>query len=100
MWADNLGISRTINVLEENAYRAWVKARKTEPYDLMLNQWYSDYADPANWYGDLVDQRLPQHALPNAAFNDLVTKGNAETDVAKRHRDLLGANKILEEEQP
>ena len=79
MWADNLGITATINVLEENAYRAWVKARKTEPYDIM-NQWYSDYADPANWYGDLVIADYRNSHFSNAAFADLVKKGNAEPD--------------------
>lgn len=100
MWADNLGINGTINVLEENAYRAWVKARKTEPYDLMLNQWYSDYADPTNWYGDLVISDYRNTHFQNAAFNDLVTKANAEADVGKRHALFLEANKILEVEQP
>jgi len=100
MWADNLGINGTINVLEENAYRAWVKARKTEPYDLMLNQWYSDYADPTNWYGDLVISDYRNTHFQNTAFNDLVTKANAEADVNKRHALFLEANKILEVEQP
>jgi len=100
MWADNLGINATINVLEENAYRAWVKARKTEPYDLMLNQWYSDYADPTNWHGDLVIADYRNTHFQNAAFTDLVKQANAERDVAKRHELFLAANKILETEQP
>ena len=100
MWADNLGITATINVLEENAYRAWVKARKAEPYDLMLNQWYTDYADPTNWYGDLVIADYRNTHFSNAAFADLVKQANAETDVGKRHALFLQANKILETEQP
>jgi oligopeptide transport system substrate-binding protein len=100
MWADNLGITATINVLEENAYRAWVKARKTEAYDLMLNQWYTDYADPTNWYGDLVIADYRNTHFQNAAFADLVKQANAEPDVGKRHALFLAANKILEAEQP
>jgi oligopeptide transport system substrate-binding protein len=100
MWADKLGIQVTINVLEENAYRAWVKARKTEPYDMMVNQWYSDYADPSNWYGDLVVGDYRNTHFSNAAFNELVRKGNGESDVAKRLEIFHAANKILEDEQP
>ena len=100
MWAEKLGIQVTINVLEENAYRAWVKARKTEPYDLMLNQWYSDYADPSNWYGDLVVGDYRNSHFANPAFNDLVKQGGGESDVAKRLEIFHKANKILEDEQP
>lgn len=99
-WAEKLGIHVNINVLEENAYRAWVKARKSEPYDLMLNQWYSDYADPANWYGDLVLNDYRNSHFSNGAFTDLVKKGNLESDVAKRLEIFHAANKILEDEQP
>jgi oligopeptide transport system substrate-binding protein len=100
MWQERLGVTATINVLEENAYRAWVKARKTEPYDLMINQWYSDYADPSNWYGDLVVGDYRNSHFSNATFNDLVKQGNAESDVAKRVEIFRAANKILEDEQP
>jgi oligopeptide transport system substrate-binding protein len=100
MWADKLGIQVTINVLEENAYRAWVKARKTEPYDMMVNQWYSDYADPSNWYGDLIVGDYRNTHFSNAAFNELVSKGSGESDVAKRLEIFHAANKILEDEQP
>jgi oligopeptide transport system substrate-binding protein len=100
IWAEKLGIQVTINVLEENAYRAWVKARKTEPYDMMVNQWYSDYADPSNWYGDLVVGDYRNTHFSNTAFNDLVSKGNGEADVAKRLEIFHAANKILEDEQP
>lgn len=99
-WAEKLGIQSTINVLEENSYRSWVKARKTEPYDLMLNQWYSDYADPANWYGDLVLNDYRNSHFANDQFAELVKKGNEERDVTKRREIFLAANKILEEEQP
>src|SRR5262249_31055897 len=100
MWSEKLGLQSTINVLEENAYRSWVKARKSEPYDLMLNQWYSDYADPANWYGDLVLNDYRNSHFSNQAFTDLVKQGNAEADVAKRREIFLSANKIVEDEQP
>ena len=100
MWADNLGIQGTINVLEANAFRAWVQQRKTEPYDIMVQGWWSDYADPANWYGDLIINDFRKSHFSNAEFAALVEKGNAEPDPAKRLEIFRAANKILEEEQP
>jgi oligopeptide transport system substrate-binding protein len=100
MWSENLGIQSQINVLEENSYRSWVKARKKEPYDVMLNQWYSDYADPANWYGDLFLGDYRNMHYEDAKFAELVNKGNAESDVAKRRQIFLEANKMVEDAQP
>jgi oligopeptide transport system substrate-binding protein len=100
MWADNLGIQGTINVMESNAFRAWVAARKTEPYDIMIQGWWSDYADPANWYGDLIINDFRKSHFKNDAFAALVAKGNAEPDPAKRLQIFREANKLLEEEQP
>jgi oligopeptide transport system substrate-binding protein len=100
MWADNLGIQVNINVLEANAFRAWVQTRKTEKYDLMINGWWSDYADPANWFGDLITADVRQNHFSNDAFAEIVKKGDAETDPAKRAEIFRAANKILEEEQP
>lgn len=100
MWADNLGIQGTINVMEANAFRAWVGQRKTEPYDIMIQGWWSDYADPANWYGDLLINDFRKSHFSNAEFAALVTKGGMEPDPAKRLEIFREANKILEEEQP
>jgi len=100
MWSENLGIQASINVLEENAYRAWVQSRKTEKYDTAIQGWWSDYADPANWYGDLVLSDFRQNHFSNAEFAALVEKGNSEPDPAKRIEFFRAANKILEEEQP
>src|SRR5262249_43094983 len=66
----------------------------------MLNQWYSDYADPANWYSDLLLNDYRNSHFSNQAFTDLVKQGNAEADVAKRREIFLSANKIVEDEQP
>jgi len=100
MWQEKLGIRTTINVLEENAYRAWIAARKKEPYDLVVEQWYSDYADPKDWYDDVFVQDARNMHFVNQKFDELVKQGNAETDQAKRVQIFQAANKILEEEQP
>ena len=100
MWSENLGITANINQLEENAFRSWVASRKAEPYDAMLNGWWSDYADPANWFGDLILADYRQNHFKTPEFAALVTKGNLETDPAKRTKIFRAANKILEDEAP
>jgi ABC-type oligopeptide transport system, periplasmic component len=50
----------------------------------MVQGWWSDYADPANWYGDLIINDFRKSHFSNAEFAALVEKGNAEPDPAKR----------------
>jgi len=100
MWSDKLGVSSQVSVLEENAYRAWIKARNTEPYEAVIEQWYSDYADPQDWY-DLVwakDYRNIHYSDP--AFTKLVDQGEAELSAQKRVALFRQANAILEKDQP
>ena len=90
MWADNLGIQGTINVLEANAFRAWVQQRKTEPYDIMIQGWWSDYADPANWYGDLIINDFRKSHFSNADFAALVDEGQCRAGSGETAGDLPG----------
>ena len=100
MWSDQLGISSDVSVLEENAYRAWIKARKTEPYEAVIEQWYSDYADPQDWH-DLVwakDYRNIHYHDP--AFVSLVDQAEAERNPQKRIALFRQSNAILEKDSP
>lgn len=100
MWSDKLGISSQVSVLEENAYRAWIKARKTEPYEAVIEQWFSDYADPQDWH-DLVwakDYRNIHYSNP--AFTKLVDQAEGELNAQKRIALFRQSNAILEKDQP
>ena len=100
MWSDKLGVSSQVTVLEEKAYRAWIKARKTEPYEAVIEQWYSDYADPQDWH-DLVwakDYRNMHYSSP--AFVKLVDQAEAELNPQKRIAIFRQANAVLEKDVP
>jgi len=100
MWKDNLGVTGKVEVLEENAFRAWVKARKDEPYDIQINGWYTDYVDPNNWYKEVfVDDYRNMH-FTDKEFVDLVGQGAYELDEAKRAELFTQADAILEREVP
>ena len=100
MWKDNLGVTGTVEVLEENAYRAWVTARKDEPFDIGINGWYTDYVDPNNWYKEVfVDDYRNMH-FTNEEFVALVEQAAFELDEAKRAELFTQADAILEREAP
>jgi len=100
MWKETLGLNVKVEVLEENAYRTWLNDRKTEPYDMAVSGWYTDYEDPNNWYKEVfVDDYRNMH-FTNQEFLDLVGSGAYELDAAKREQTFLQANAILEREVP
>jgi oligopeptide transport system substrate-binding protein len=100
MWKTNLGLTVNVEVLEENAFRTWLNDRKTEPYDMAVSGWYTDYEDPNNWFKEVfVDDYRNMH-FTNQEFLDLVAAGAYELDPAKREQTFLAANKILETEIP
>ena len=100
MWKDNLGVNGQVEVLEENAYRAWVNARKDEPFDIGINGWYTDYVDPNNWYKEVfVDDYRNMH-FTNEEFVDLVNQAAYELDETKRAELFTQADAILEREVP
>ncbi|QND29777.1 peptide ABC transporter substrate-binding protein [Sinorhizobium meliloti] len=100
MWQENLGISASINVMELKAFAAWVNARKNAPYDVLTALWVSDYADPENWYGDLITDDYRNSHFQNEEFAALIKKAKAATDETQRIAAYQKANKILEEQQP
>jgi oligopeptide transport system substrate-binding protein len=100
MWSENLGISASINIMESKAFAAWLSARKSEPYDVLTSTWVSDYADPENWYGDLVTDDYRNTHFQNAEFGSLIEQAKTATDNTKRVEAYQKANKILEDQQP
>jgi oligopeptide transport system substrate-binding protein len=100
MWKDNLGVTSTVDVLEENAFRSWLNARADEPFDLAISGWYTDYEDPNNWYKEVfVDDYRNMH-FENEEFIDLVNQAAYELDEAKRAELFDQADAILERDVP
>lgn len=100
-WKDTLGITANVTVLEENAYRAWVKDRATQPYQVVVEQWYSDYADPQDWYDQVFGADDSRHMHYNdPAFLSLLQQADAATDPTTRIGLYKQADAILEKDQP
>jgi oligopeptide transport system substrate-binding protein len=70
-------------------------------WPLTFIRWWYDYPDPDNGYGDMFysnyDKRpARRQAWTNKDFDDLVNKGKAEPDAAKRLAIYLEAEKIIQ----
>ncbi len=57
VWSETLGIAIQLDPLEDKAHQDWFNSRKSEPFNLMLNHWGSDWGDPANWHNQLFDSQ-------------------------------------------
>ncbi len=100
MWKENLGVESTVDVLEQNAFRAWMNDRERGPFDLAITAWYTDYEDPNNWYKEVFVDDYRNMYFTNLEFVDLVNQAAYELDEAKRAELFTQADAILERETP
>ena len=49
-WQENLGITVTMNPIEDSTYSDWRAARETEKFGVYTGSWGSDFADASNWF--------------------------------------------------
>jgi len=94
-----LGVNIKLNPLEAKAYTAWRNARATDPFDMYLGNWQSDFEDPFNWYNTLWIKAADFYHShwTSDDFEKLVAQGTAEPDVKKREDIFKQAEKLLVE---
>ncbi|MFN8540122.1 MAG: peptide ABC transporter substrate-binding protein [Thermomicrobiales bacterium] len=85
------GINLRLEMLDRRAYATWRQARLNQPFGCYFGSWFSDFEDPANWYGrffaDPNDEYWYSHypQLPaSAKFNELLASAGKELDRQKR----------------
>jgi oligopeptide transport system substrate-binding protein len=98
MWKDNLGINIRLNLMDSKPLIDLRAANRNKPYDINDGGWLPDYDDPYNCFNVLfakdADKNWPKYRS-NAQFEDLITRGAGEQDVAKRTDLYTQAHKIL-----
>ena len=101
------GIAARLDALEPRAYAAWRQSRLNQPFDCYFGSWFSDYEDPANWYGrffaDPNDEYWHTHypQLPGSArFNELLASAGKEPDRKKREAAYVAIEKLLLDDLP
>lgn len=97
MWKEVLGVTTRITPMENAAFVNWRNSRKDQPYHVYLGGWSNDFNDPYNWHNFLFDSREdhPNLNWKNTAFDELITRASAETDVTKRKQLHEQAEAIL-----
>ena len=97
MWKETLGINVKLDPLELSAFRTWRTARKTQPLNVYVTYWLSDYPDPYNWFNTLWDSKIDFFTTgwQNADFDKLVRQGLGELDVGKRKKIYEDAEVML-----
>ncbi|MGI8477666.1 MAG: peptide ABC transporter substrate-binding protein [Thermomicrobiales bacterium] len=100
VFKDSLGIGIKLDPLEDKAFQDWFNARKTQPFNLMLSQWGSDWGDPANWHNQLFDSQADYYHShwKSDQFDQLVRSGMVMADAAERIEQYTQAEKILNQE--
>ncbi len=101
-WSQNLGINVTLEPIEQNTYSDWRASRETEPFNVYLGNWGSDFGDPFNWHNQnfthAADHYRNHWDFPE--FDDLVDTAATNTDVNERISQYEDAEVLLVEQAP
>jgi oligopeptide transport system substrate-binding protein len=97
MWKEALGVNTKITPMENAAFVNWRHSRKDGAYHVYVGGWSNDFNDPYNWHNFLFDSRADYYNThwKNAAFDELIARGAAEIDPAKRKQLHEQAEAIL-----
>jgi len=95
-WSTNLGVTIQLDVIDSKTVTRDIRKGQFDIYG--LDGWISDYPDQQDWFDIFVTgscHNLNWGCLSNPAYDDLVTKGDAESDKTKRAQDYAQAGKML-----
>jgi oligopeptide transport system substrate-binding protein len=101
-WNRNLGISVELDPMEEAAYQDWFQSRASQPFNLYIYQFGSDWSDPANWHNQLFDSRSDFYHThwKDDEFDRLVREAAGVTNDAARIAQYQQAEAILVRDAP
>ncbi|MEA2514591.1 MAG: oligopeptide transport system substrate-binding protein, partial [Thermomicrobiales bacterium] len=102
VWKQNLGISVTLDPLEDKARQDWFNSLKTQPYNLGIDLWGSDWGDPANWHNQLFESAADfyHNHWKNDQFDQIVRAAAVNPDAEARIAQYKDAEKILVQDAP
>jgi len=96
-WQDNLGITVTMNPIEDSTYSDWRASRETEKYGVYTGSWGSDFADASNWFNQNFTAEADHYRnhWSNAEFDTLVNSAVTNTNTEERNQQYSDAEVIL-----
>jgi oligopeptide transport system substrate-binding protein len=95
-WSTNLGVTIALDVIDSKTVTRNIRKGQFDIYG--LDGWISDYPDQQDWYDIFVTgscHNLNWGCVSNPAYDDLVTKADAESDKTKRAQEYSQAQKLL-----
>lgn len=102
VWLQNLNINIELDPLDDKAFGAYSDARIDTPFNLTIDQWASDFADPSNWHNQLFETSADLYHThwQNDEFNQIVDAARPMTDQTARTAEYTKAEKILNTDLP
>lgn len=99
-WQDVLGITVTLEPIEESTYTDWRAARETESFDVYTGSWGSDFADPSNWHNQNFTSQANHYQTHwlNAEYDEIAATALINVNVDERNAQYQDAERILVEE--
>jgi len=99
-WQEGLGITVTMNPIEDSTYSDWRASRETEKFGVYTGSWGSDFADASNWFNQNFTTEADHYRShwSNAEFDSLVGEAVTNTNVEERNQQYSDAEVILVEE--
>jgi oligopeptide transport system substrate-binding protein len=93
MWKQELGVTME---LRQTEWKVYLSAQSGLDYDVSRSSWIGDYNDP-NTFLDMFmsDNGNNRTGWRNARYDELLRRGNADHDKARRARTLAEAERIL-----
>jgi len=95
-WSTNLGVTIQLDVIDSKTVTRNIRKGQFDIYG--LDGWISDYPDPQDWFDIFVTgscHNLNWGCLSIPAYDDLVSKADAESDKTKRAQEYSQAQKML-----
>ncbi len=101
-WNKNLGITITLEPIEQTAYNAWRQSKKNAPYNIYIGNWGSDFEDPSNWYNQNFTHASDHYVSHwnDSDFDAAVEKARTDTDEANRVKEYQDASVIIATQSP
>ena len=95
-WSTNLGVTIQLDVIDSKTVTRDIRKGQFDIYG--LDGWISDYPDQQDWYDIFVTgscHSLNWGCLSDPKYDDLVTKGDGESNKTTRFNDYAQAQKLL-----
>lgn len=96
LWNDNLGITNATAFAVPTDWRTRIR---TEPFDMYLGQWVTDYPDPHEWHNVVHEGDAWQSHWQDQTYLDMIAAANVEVDPAKRLEAFAAAEAYMIRDQ-